>query len=94
MTDSNRRHPRCKRGALPTELIARLRVQTVVRRVDGRDLGGTAKNRKGVFADFSIFFSAIDGEPYFAGANGCGKILAGGGGRRRHAETGGLRIGV
>ena len=23
MTDSNRRHPRCKRGALPTELIAR-----------------------------------------------------------------------
>jgi hypothetical protein len=22
MTDSNRRHPRCKRGALPTELIA------------------------------------------------------------------------
>jgi len=54
-------------------------VQTVVRRVDGRDLGGTAKNRKGVFADFSIFFSAIDGEPYFAGANGCGKILAGGG---------------
>src|SRR5690606_16563342 len=29
MTDSNRRHPRCKRGALPTELIARAGMRQV-----------------------------------------------------------------
>ena len=29
MTDSNRRHPRCKRGALPTELIARREAEAV-----------------------------------------------------------------
>ena len=31
MTDSNCRHPRCKRGALPTELIARAQISRVFR---------------------------------------------------------------
>jgi hypothetical protein len=29
MTDSNRRHPRCKRGALPAELITRMSGEVV-----------------------------------------------------------------
>ena len=48
MTDSNRRHPRCKRGALPTELIAR--------RVGGCDLCGTGSNRKRKISNYSTFF--------------------------------------
>lgn len=48
MRDSNSRHPRCKRGALPTELIALSRCRTSVRRVGGRDLCVTGENRKSV----------------------------------------------
>jgi hypothetical protein len=48
MTDSNRRHPRCKRGALPTELIAR--------RVGGGDLFAISTNRKRGPPIFLIFF--------------------------------------
>jgi hypothetical protein len=55
-------------------------VWTVVRRVDGRDLGGTAKNRKCVCEDFLIFLTAFEQDPCFAGLSGCGKIIAGGGG--------------
>nr|CAI0337142.1 hypothetical protein SHINE37_40996 [Rhizobiaceae bacterium] len=50
MRDSNSRHPRCKRGALPTELIAR--------RVGGRDLCGTGSNRKRQSQSFCIFLNA------------------------------------
>lgn len=57
MRDSNSRHPRCKRGALPTELIALSRCRTSVRRVGGRDLCVTGENRKSVRAIFSNFLS-------------------------------------
>ena len=40
---SNRRHPRCKRGALPTELIARVE-RTAINRCPGKDLNLHALN--------------------------------------------------
>ena len=54
MRDSNSRHLRCKRSALPTELIA-LTSAACVRCVGGRDVFRSEKNRKSVCEVFLIF---------------------------------------
>ena len=82
MRDSNSRHPRCKRGALPTELIALSRCRTSVRRVGGRDLCVTGENRKSVRAIFSNFLSRT-GAPVRKSVDNWGAKGGGWRGRRR-----------
>lgn len=60
MTDSNRRHPRCKRGALPTELIAR-RVLQIVSAASVAVMYWYRKKTARAFVKFFCFFRILCG---------------------------------
>ena len=56
MRDSNSRHPRCKRGALPTELIA-LRVLRIMSAASVAVMYSDRKKTARAFVKFFCFFS-------------------------------------
>ena len=57
MTDSNRRHPRCKRGALPTELIALREAEAVSAASVAVIYAYRQKTARAEWKIFLIFFS-------------------------------------
>lgn len=62
MRDSNSRHPRCKRGALPTELIA-LRVLRIVSAASVAVMYWYRKKTARAFVKFFCFFRFLCGWP-------------------------------
>lgn len=68
MRDSNSRHPRCKRGALPTELIA-LRVLRIMSAASVAVMYSDRKKTARAFVKFFCFFS----ERLFPPSKGRGK---------------------
>lgn len=77
MRDSNSRHPRCKRGALPTELIALSRVEPLSAASVGVIYALPAKTARGFARFFLIFLRAARQAPGTAHRWRCGQICEG-----------------